>query len=138
MSNIPNDNQHNFIDFIGHHKPIPPEACKDLEQVLMDSLKPQEHHRNFNYKKLTKIFAQAIFSNYPLKLAVTSFLFTSFSLCFKTPRIAIEPKDLESFLVKNWHDTLHQSSYTTVEETEAYWLIPATINSNSSLSVSAQ
>lgn len=138
MSNISNDNKHNFVDFIRHHKPMPASAHQDLEQVIIDSLKPQSSHRNLNCQKFTKNLVQIFSINYPFRLATIAFLFTSATFCFRTSRIAIEPKDLENFLVKNWHDTLDQNSYTSDEEIEAYWLLPAMGDSHSSLSVSAQ
>ena len=138
MTNLPNDNQHNLISFLNHNKPTPPEAHKDLEKVIMNSLEPQISQRNFNYRVLIKSITKAISNSALVRLAATSFLFTSVSFCLKTPRIAIEPKDLENFLVKNWHDTLQTNSYTTVEKTEAYWLLPIITESAPSLSVSAQ
>ena len=65
-------------------------------------------------------------------------MFTSVSFGLKTPRIAIEPKDLENFLVKNWQDTLDNHHSEAIEETEAHWLLPTVAESQPALSVSAQ
>lgn len=138
MTNRPNDKQHNLVTFLRHNKPNPPKTNKDLEQLIMNSLEPQLSKGNFNYRELAKTIAQEIGSSTPFKLFVTGFLFTSISFFLKTPRIAIEPKDLENFLVKNWHDTLQKNSYTNPKGTEAYWLLPATEESSSSFSASAQ
>jgi len=138
MTNLPNDKQHNFISFLRHNKPNPPQAHQDLEQAIMNSLEPQESRKRFNCEELGKNITQAISISNPFKLVATGFLFTSVSFCLKTPQVAIEPKDLENFLVKNWHDTLHKNSYSIVEETEAYLLLPTETESTSSLPVSAQ
>lgn len=60
----------------------------------------------------------------PAKLIATGFLFTSVSFSLKTPQVALEPKDLENFLVGNWKNTLENNSYTSTKEAEAYWLLP--------------
>lgn len=138
MTNLPNDKQQNIASFLHHNKPNPPQTNKDLEQVIMNSLETQVSQSYFDFGELTKTIARAIASNTPFKLITTGFLFTFVSFCLKTPHLAVEPKDLENFLVKNWHDTLQKGNYTVVEETEAYWLLPTRAESNSSLSVSAQ
>ena len=138
MTNLPNDNQHNLASFLHHHKPNPPQANMDLEQMIMNSLEPQISQRNFIFRVLIKTMTQTIANSTLFRVVATGFLFTSVSFCLKTPRIAIEPKDLENFVVKNWHDTLQKRRYTAAEKTEAYWPFPTVTESSPNLSVSAQ
>jgi len=128
MTNLNNDRHHNLVSFLRKNRPLPPSANIDLEQQLFDSLEPQEC-RPKNYFKATCTLKSAI---------ATSFLFTSVSFSLKTPQLALEPKDLENFLVKNWQHTLDSKNYTATEETEAYWLLPVTSEPQPILSVSTQ
>jgi hypothetical protein len=131
MTNLPNDRHNNLVSFLRHHRPVPPATQVDLEQRLMDALKSHSPQKKpgFYFKVAWTI---------PRALA-TGFLFTSVSFGFKTPRIALEPTDLDKFLVKNWQDTLDSNgySYTTAKQTEAYWLLPTISEPSPALSVSA-
>ena len=127
MSNLPHDRQNNLVSFLRQNQSIPPEPHPDLEQKLIDSLEPRAKVRK-RYSKTWTI---------PGAIA-TGFLFTSVSFSLKTPRVALEPKDLDSFLIKNWQNTVGKSSYTAIEETEAHWLLPNDYESQPTLSVSAQ
>ncbi len=126
MTNLHNDNKNNLVTFLRHNRPIPPNAHPDLEQQLIDSLEPRKTTKRRYYKTAWTI---------PGAIA-TGFLFTSVSFTVKTPRIALEPKDLENFLVRNWQNTLNNQGYYAVEETEAYWLLPTAAESQPALSVS--
>ncbi len=131
MTSLHNDNQHNFVNFIRQNQPIPPQACPDLEQRIIDSLEPQT----------TKEPKRSLKSIWTIPNAIaTGFLLTSVSFGVRTPRIAIEPKDLENFLVSSWQDTFnaYESDYTAVEENQAYWLLPTISETSPTLSVSAQ
>lgn len=132
MTNLPNDRQHNLVNFLRHHQPLPPDSCFDLEQRIFDALetRPQRRKLSFNFKGRWTI---------PSALA-TGFIFTAISFTLKTPRIALEPKDLENFLVKNWYDTLDSNSYiyTARQNNEAYWLVPPPATSKAALSYSPQ
>lgn len=128
MSNPHDDNRNNLVSFLRQNQPIPPQAHPDLERQLMESLEPRTSS-NKRYSKSRWTIPSAI---------ATGFLFTSVSFSVKTPRIALEPKDLENFLVKNWQNTLGENSYTAIEETEAYWLLPSVTEPQPALSVSAQ
>ena len=128
MSNLPHDRQNNLVSFLRHNQPIPPQPYPDLEQKLIDSLEPRANRARKRYFKTTWTIPGAI---------ATGFLFTSVSFGFKTPRIALEPKDLDNFLVKNWQDTLG-NSYAAIEETESHWLLPNVYEPQPTLSVSAQ
>ena len=128
MTNLPNERQNNLVSFLRDHQPLPPAAHPDLEQRLFDSLEPRTTHRKNSFKTIWSI---------PSAIA-TGFLFTSVSFGWKTPRIALEPKDLENFLVKNWHNTLESSDFNHSEITEAQWLLPVVVEPNPTLSVSAQ
>ena len=128
MNKFHNNNRNNLVSFLRHNKSTPPNAHSDLEQRIIDSLEPQAKERK-RHLKTTWTIPSAI---------ATGFLFTSVSFGLKTSRIAIEPKDLENFMVKNWQDTLNSADYATAEETEAYWLLPNIIEPQPALSVSAQ
>lgn len=128
MSNPHDDNRNNLVSFLRQNQPIPPQAHPDLERQLMASLEPRTSS-NRRYSKSRWTIPGAI---------ATGFLFTSVSFSVRTPRIALEPKDLENFLVKNWQNTLGENSYTAIEETEAHWLLPNVTEPQPALSVSAQ
>ncbi|MGD1922341.1 MAG: hypothetical protein ACFCAD_27685 [Pleurocapsa sp.] len=129
MNNSHNDNQDNLISFLQRNQPIPPSAYPDLEQKIIDSLEP----RSFRHRKYCKTLTWTI----PSAIA-TGFLFTTVSMGVRTPRIAIEPKDLENFLVNNWQDTFNTHSTTFVEDSEADWLLPAVSESKQTVSVSSK
>ena len=133
MTNPHNDNHNNLVSFLRHNQPTPPDAHQDLEQHLIESLEPRSKTANSRW-----IVSDTFKFSLPAKLIATGFLFTSVSFGIKTPRIALEPKDLENFLVKNWQNTLDNNSYTAIEETEAYWLLPTVSEPVPTLSVSAQ
>lgn len=128
MTNLPNERQNNLVSFLRENKPLPPAPQSDLEQRIFTSLEPRTSHRKY-------IFRAAW--TFPCAIA-TGFLFTSVSFGWKTPRIALEPKDLENFLVKNWQNTLESSDLSASETMESQWLLPMVSESNSTLSVSAQ
>ena len=136
MTNLPNNERQDFLSFLQQNQPIPPQASANLEQNIVDALevRSSDHHQ---FWKSMQILMKAIALHNPLKFITTGFLFICFSFNFKTPRIAIEPKDLENFLVKNWQDTLHKNSFGAIEEAEAHLLLPATTETQSALSISA-
>ena len=140
MTNLHNDNQNNLVSFLRHNKPTPPDAAPNFEQQLIESLEP--HSTNTIQYLLTAQTTKHIGNlsklHTPVKLIATGFLFTSISFGIRTPRIALEPKDLENFLVKNWQNTLNGNSYTAEEDIEAYWLLPTVSEPTPALSVSAQ
>jgi hypothetical protein len=144
MTNLHNDRQNNLVSFLRHHQPLPPDAPVDLEQLLIDSLEPHPRQKklrlNFKTFKIAWNTPRGITLRVPAKLIATGFLFTSFSFGLKTPRIALEPKDLDNFLVKNWHDTLDSNiySYAAGEKPEAYWLLPTVSEPQPALSFAAQ
>ena len=113
MSNLHDNNHNNLVNFLRQNQPGAPDAHQDLEQRIFDSLEPRTH-------KTKKLYLKNLCS-IPSAIA-TGILFTSIGL-IKTPRVAIEPKDLDNFLVKNWQSTFDTPTYTTAEETEAYWLL---------------
>lgn len=125
MTNLHNDYQNNLVSFLRHNQPVPPDPHLNLEQRLINSLEPQRKQRRFCSKAAWTI---------PRAVA-TGFLFTSVSFGLKTPRIALEPKDLENFLVKNWYDTLDGDRNIANETAEAYWLLPSIPKSQAALSV---
>jgi hypothetical protein len=137
MTNLHNDRQNNLVSFLRHHQPIPAEPHADFEQHLIDSLEPHTKPRRVRFK-VTWIIPEGITLRLPAKLIATGFLCTSVSFGLKTPRTALEPKDLENFLVENWYDTLDSDSYMASEKTEAYWLLPTVSESQPALSVSAR
>ena len=128
MSNLHDDNRNNLVSFLRQNQPIPPKAHPGLEQQIMDSLEPRANYSRRCFKTGWTI---------PGAIA-TGFLFTSVSFGVRTPRVALEPKDLENFIVKNWQNTLSDNGYGTIEETEAYWLLPTVVESKPALSISAQ
>jgi hypothetical protein len=144
MTNSNNDRQNNLVSFLRHHQPLPPDASVDLEQLLIDSLElhPRQKRFSLNLKAFKTAWAipRGIIRRTPAKLIATGFLFTSVSFVLKTPRIALEPKDLDNFLVKNWHDTLDSNiySYAAGEQPEAYWLLPTVSEPQPALSFAAQ
>ena len=136
MTNLHQNNQNNFVSFIRHNQPIPPQESPDLEHRIMDSIEPRITKKHSKYLT-TWTINKAIARNMPTKLLATGVLFTTVSFGIRTPRIAIEPKDLENFLVDNWQDTLNTNGYIATEENEAYWLLPTVSQSPQALSVSA-
>ncbi|MEL6438444.1 MAG: hypothetical protein AAFQ80_04175 [Cyanobacteria bacterium J06621_8] len=128
MTNLPNKPQNNLVSFLRDHQPLPPAAASDLEARIFNSLEPPTASRQNGFKVAWKI---------PSAIA-TGFLFTSVSLGWRTPQIALEPKDLENFLVGNWQNTLQNNDFTASEVTEAQWLLPAVVEPQPTLSVSAQ
>ncbi|MCC0177031.1 hypothetical protein I4641_08580 [Waterburya agarophytonicola K14] len=122
-----NHNKNNLVTFLRHNQPITPQPSPDLEQQIIDSLEPR--HNRKRYRTVTWSIPSAI---------ATGFLFTTVSFGVRTPRIAIEPKDLENFLVNNWQDTLNARNNNVMSDSEAYWLLPTVSESKQALSVSAQ
>ena len=122
MTNLPDDDRNNFVSFLRQNQPTAPDTDLNLEQQIFDAIEPRTDNKKL-YIKWTIPGAIA-----------TGFLFTSIGLGFRTPRIASEPKDLENFLIKNWQSTLDSQTYTTAEETEAYWLLLTTPPSEPALS----
>lgn len=127
MSN--QDNHNNLISFLRCNQPVPPCPDSDLEQRIMNSLEPRTIRDCKLYKTLTWTVPSAI---------ATGFLFTTVSFGVRTPRIAIEPSDIENFLVNNWQDTLSTHSTTFASEDSPDWLLPEVTESQQALSVSAQ
>ena len=155
MTNLNNDHQHNLVSFLRHNKPIPPNPHPNLEQQLFDSLEPKKTRRQRNLKtswiipnttnpigeqvpKWIQVIRAYTRMSVPVKLITTGFLFTFVSFGLRTPQIALEPKDLENFLVRNWQNTLDNNNYTATGETEAYWLLPVISEPQPTLSISAQ
>ena len=126
MTKLHQDNQNNLVSFLRHNQPLPPDVSPQLEQQLISSLEPRSK-RQLRFKIAWTV----------PKAIATGFLFTSVSFGFRTPRVALEPKDLENFLVKNWHNTLDSNSYTAIEK-DASWLLPNTVESQPALAVSVQ
>ncbi|BAZ45583.1 hypothetical protein NIES4102_26070 [Chondrocystis sp. NIES-4102] len=145
MTNLHNDKQPNFVTFLRDNCPCPNPPHPDLEQRIIDSLESRSNqeqlgeHRSIWYHSRTIVRNPrlAIARSTSAKLIATGFLFTSVSFGFKIPRVAVEPQELENFLVNNWQDTLDSYSYSNVESTEANWLIPVTDKRQKALSVSA-
>ena len=137
MSNLHNDNHHNLVSFLRQNQPTPPDAHQDLEQHLIESLEPRSRTESYKTAGMRWGSSPTFKFSMPAKLIATGFLLTSVSFGVKTPRLALEPKDLENFLVKNWHNTLENNSYTAIEQTEAYWLLPTISEPTPALSVSA-
>lgn len=144
MTNLHNDKQPNFVTFLRDNCPSPNPPHPDLEQRIIDSLdssdnqKQLSEHRSLWYHSRTvaRNPRLAIAGSTSAKLIATGFLFTSVSFGFKIPRVAIEPQELENFLVKNWQDSLDSYTYSNVEYMEADWLIPEA-EGKKALSVSA-
>lgn len=148
MTNPNNDHQNNLVSFLRQNKPLPPKAQPNFEQELFDSLEPQIQSRKSYFKAALTISVKITLQGYsklsdtcpritvPTKLITTGFLFTSLSLSLKTPQVALEPQDLENFLVRNWENTLNNNSYSSPAEMEAYWLLPDMAEPRPILSVS--
>ena len=134
MTNSRKDNQNNLVAFLRQNQPISPQAYPELEQTIIESLEPRRFRDRKCYKTVTCTIPSAI---------ATGVLFTTVSFGVRTPRIAIEPKDLEHFLVNNWQDTFHThdtfNTYNAViDDSEADWLLPDVSESKRALSVSAK
>ncbi|MDJ0569824.1 MAG: hypothetical protein QNJ53_12345 [Pleurocapsa sp. MO_192.B19] len=138
MTKLHNDNHQNLVSFLRHHQPNPPHAQPDLEQRIMDSLEPRATTRGEKRYGKSTWTSSAMTLRTPAKLIATGFLFTSVSFGIRTPRIAVEPKDLENFLVNNWNDTLDNYHYAPLKEAEAYWLVPNVYEPQQALSVSTK
>lgn len=130
MTNLNKDQQNNLVSFLRQNQPVPCNPRDDLEQHLIDSLEPRPQHRRLRFKVIWTIPVTMTFRA-PVKLIATGFLVTSVSFGLKTPRTALEPKDLENFLVSNWYGTVDSEKYTAMEKTEAYWLLPTASKSKS-------
>jgi hypothetical protein len=134
MTNLHNNKQPNLVSFLRDNRPLPPHPHPDLEQKIIDSLEPRNNQNQKNESPSTWTIPSAtgrnprfaIARSRSAKLLATGFLFTSVSFSIKPPRVAVEPQELENFLVKNWQDTIENHDYTLVDETEAYWLFPNT------------
>ena len=129
MTNSHNRDKTNFVAFLRQNQPIPPQACLDLEQQIIDSLEPRKFRERRCYKTVTWTIPSAI---------ATGFLFTTVSFGVRTPRVAIEPQDLENFLVNNWQDTFYTYNASAIDNHEADWLLPNVSKSERALSVSAK
>jgi hypothetical protein len=121
--------QNNLVSFLRHNQPVPPPAYPNLEERIIDSLEPRKPRERKHYKTVTWTIPSAI---------ATGFLVTTVSLGVRTPRVAIEPHDLENFLVNNWHDTLTAQQDITIDSNEVDWLLPSMTEPKPALSVSAQ
>ena len=128
MNNSHNDNHNNLVSFLRHNRPVPPQAYPDLEQRIIDSLEPRKFKDSKCYKTVTWTIPSAI---------ATGFLFTTVSFGIRTPRIALEPKDLEQFLVNNWHNTLNANNSFS-ENSEIDWLLPTVSEPEPAISISAK
>ena len=138
MNNSPNNNnRQNLVNFLRENQPIIPQASPYLEQNIIDALEPHSTRKHRHYLELTQSCLKAIASNTPTRFIATGYIFTCVSFGFRTPRIAIEPKDLENFLVNNWQDTLNKRNTDIAEEAEAYLLLPTMAETQPTLSVSA-
>ena len=135
MTNLRRDNQNNFVGFIRHNQPNPPQACPDLEDRIMDALEPRTFKKRRYITGWTIPHAMAITRRVPTKLLATGMLFTTVSFGVRIPRVAIEPQDMENFLVNSWQDTLSETNYVATEGNEAYWLLPNVAESSQALSV---
>ena len=130
MTNSHNrNNLNNLVSFLRCNQPVPPQAYPELEQRIYESLEPRKFRDKRHCKTLTWTIPSAI---------ATGFLFTTFSMGVRTPRIAIEPKDLENFLVNNWQDTFEAYNVSDVGKNEADWLLPTVSESSQVLSVSTK
>ena len=138
MTNLNNDNHQNLVSFLQHHQPIPPQSPPDLEQTIINLLEPQSSKGQKRDLKFNWIISGASALRFSARMIAMGFLFTSVSYGLRTPRIAVEPKDLEKFLVNNWQDTLDNNYYAAVEEAETYWLLPTLSDPQPALSVSAK
>ncbi len=130
MTNLRNDNQKNFVNFLRENRPVPPHPQSDLEQQLIESIEAQSTQEPRRHYKFIWTIPNAI---------VTGVLFTSVSLSWKTPRIAIEPNDLEIFLVNNWNYTLNNHpDYTVLDESETGWVLSTVYETQQTLSLSTR
>ena len=136
MTNLDRNNPKNFVDFIRTNQPQPPQAHPDLECRILDSLEPRTSNKGQYITKWTIPGAMAITRGVPTKLLATGVLFTTVSFGVRTPRVAIEPQDVENFLVNSWQDTLNENHSVATENNEAYWLLPTVAESPQALSVS--
>ena len=130
MTNLHDRDRINLATFLRDNKPIPPQARSGLERQIIDSLEPRKFRDRKYYKTVTCTIPSAI---------ATGFLFTTVSFGVRTPRVAIEPQDLENFLVNNWQntfDTYNNASVTSNSEVD--WLLPTVSESEPALSVSAK
>lgn len=128
MTNLHQDNQNNLVSFLRHNQPLPPEASPLLEQQLFETLQPHVKRCRIRFKAAWTV---------PGAIA-TGFLFTSVSFSFRTPRLALEPKDVEKFLVKNWHSTLENNNYGATDELSADWLLPSAFDASPALATSTR
>ena len=129
MTNSHNRDKINLVAFLRQNQPIPPQACLGLEERIIDSLEPRKFRERKCYKTITWTIPSAL---------ATSFLFTTVSFGVRTPRVAIEPQDLENFLVNNWEDTFYTYNANAIDNNEADWLLPEVTKPDRALSVSAK
>ena len=129
MTNLHDRDRTNLAAFLQQNKPIPPQACSGLEQQIIDSLEPRKFKDRKCYKTVTCTIPSAI---------ATGFLFTTVSFGVRTPRVAIEPQDLENFLVNNWQNTFDIHNASVTNNSEIDWLLPTVSESEPALSVSAK
>ena len=129
MNNSHNDNKNNLVSFLRHNQPSPPQASSDLEQRIINSLESRKFKDSRYYKTVTLTIPSAL---------ATGFLFATVSLGVRTPRLAIEPQDLENFIVNNWQDTLNANNAAFINDSEIDWFLPEVSEPEPTLSISAK
>ena len=129
MTYLPDRDRNNLVSFLRQNQPLPPQACPDLERQIMESLEPRRSRERKRSRTTTWTLPSAI---------ATGFLFTTVSFGVRTPRIAVEPQDIENFLVNNWQDTLGDRDPLISDNNEAYWLLPTVPQAQPAVSLSAQ
>ena len=129
MTNSHDRDRHNLVNFLRQNQPVPPQPCQDLERRIIELLEPVPTKDRKRLPTVTWTIPGAI---------ATGVLFTTVSFGVRTPRVAIEPKDLENFLVSNWQNTLSVREASIVDDNEASWLLPKVSEPEPALSVSAK
>lgn len=114
MSNLPNKDQKNLVNFLRENCPTPPSSQVNLEEQIMESIARQPQRGSKSTSNLIWTIPSAI---------ATGFFFTSVSLGFKTPQVAIEAGELNNFLINSWNDTIDSGNYAVVNEEDNYWLL---------------
>ena len=93
----------------------------------MESLEPRRARERKRSRTVTWTLPSAI---------ATGFLFTTVSFGVRTPRIAVEPQDIENFLVNNWRNTLSEQDTLVLDDNAAYWLLPTVSEAQPTVSLS--
>lgn len=116
MTQVPQDDGP-LIRFLKQHRPTPPATITPVEAQLMQLV-------NRDLKRFSRKQAR-LFWIVPSAIAVAGLvIWLGFKGSDPSPQLAVQPEELESFVVDSWNGAIGDLSYATYEtDTETSWLI---------------